>query len=130
MNTHNYILKDAMNINHLFENLKKLINGYCSTIFHFILVIHFYILFSFIAWNLVTSYYEGLPYTKSSLMTADQPWSGHFTVDTPVWMTGTVQTFNSCTSRPDVAQCLVVQTPTDNARIITHLACESKLIVQ
>ena len=26
----------------------------------------------------------------------------------------TVQTFNSCTSRPDVCQCLVVQTPMDN----------------
>ena len=26
----------------------------------------------------------------------------------------TVQTFNSCTSRPDICQCLVVQTPMDN----------------
>ena len=26
----------------------------------------------------------------------------------------TVQTFNSCTSRPDVCQCLVVQIPMDN----------------
>ena len=47
----------------------------------------------------------------------------------------TVQTFNSCTSRPDVCQCLVVQTPMDSmsrttsSMPMTHvtLACESKL---
>ena len=46
-----------------------------------------------------------------------------------------VQTFNSCTSRPDVCQCLVVQTPTDSMSkttctssiSMTHVACESKL---
>ena len=45
----------------------------------------------------------------------------------------TVQTFNSCTSRPDICQCLVVQTPIDimsnkkSNTLITHIACESKL---
>ena len=44
-----------------------------------------------------------------------------------------VQTFNSCTSRPVVSQCLVVQTPMDNlpkketSTSMTHVACESKL---
>ena len=45
----------------------------------------------------------------------------------------TVQTFNSCASRPDVCQCLVVQIPIDNmsenkpSTSMTHVACESKL---
>ena len=45
----------------------------------------------------------------------------------------TVQTFNSCTSRPDVCQCLVVQRPIDNmsnnrpSTSMTHVACETKL---
>ena len=45
----------------------------------------------------------------------------------------TVQTFNSCTSRPDVCYCLVVQTPIDNmsknklSTSMAHIACESKL---
>ena len=45
----------------------------------------------------------------------------------------TVQTFNSCTSRPDVCHCLVVQIPIDNmsknnqSTSMTHVACESKL---
>ena len=48
---------------------------------------------------------------------------------------GTVQTFNSCTRRSDVCQCLVVQTPTDNiicqenmpSTSMAHEACESKV---
>ena len=45
----------------------------------------------------------------------------------------TLQTFNSCTSRPDVYQCTVVQTPIDNVKqnkprtLMTHVACELKL---
>ena len=45
----------------------------------------------------------------------------------------TVQTFNSCTSWPDVCHCLVVQTPKDDmsknkpSTSMDHLACESKL---
>ena len=44
-----------------------------------------------------------------------------------------VQTYTSCTSRPDVCQCLVVQTPMHNmsrnipTTSMTHVACESKL---
>lgn len=40
-----------------------------------------------IMWNLVTSFYTSLPYFGASLMNAGQPWSGHYTVMTPVWAT-------------------------------------------
>ena len=45
----------------------------------------------------------------------------------------TVQIFKFCTSRPDVCQCLVVNTPMDNMTenkkntSMTHVACASKL---
>ena len=45
----------------------------------------------------------------------------------------TVQIFNSCTSQPDVCQCLVVQTPMKNMSrnkpntSMKHVACELKL---
>ena len=49
------------------------------------------------------------------------------------WLIYTVQTFNSCTSQPDVCQCLVEQPPKDNTSKnkpsiwITHIAYISKL---
>ena len=45
----------------------------------------------------------------------------------------TIQAFNSCISRPDVWQCLVVKTPIDNmsknrpCTSMAYVACESKL---
>ena len=45
----------------------------------------------------------------------------------------TVQTLDSCTSRPDVCQCLVAQSPMDSMSktktsiSMTHVACRSKL---
>ncbi|XP_002122521.2 galactocerebrosidase [Ciona intestinalis] len=40
-----------------------------------------------IAWNLITSYYNDLPYKRCSLMTANQPWSGNYVLDDPLWVT-------------------------------------------
>ena len=45
----------------------------------------------------------------------------------------TVHTFNTCTSRPDMCQCLVVRTPMDimsknkPSTLMAHVPCESKL---
>lgn len=46
-----------------------------------------------IMWNLVGAYYHGLNWYASSMMTASEPWSGHYDVSPVIWATAHVSQF-------------------------------------
>lgn len=43
---------------------------------------------STIAWNMLSAYYDDLPYKRCGMMTANEPWSGHVEVGSKIWAAG------------------------------------------